>query len=559
MGIKGCQKNRVMRTQYNYFQSLKKMRWTSFFLFLSVISATFLFHGCQKRGQNDNVILMTLDTQRADFISSYSSGNASTPHIDALAQQGILYEKCYALIPITLPSHASIFFSEPPHIIKNYNNGQEIGTKRRRPSFVNIFKKNGYVTGAFISLGVLKSNFGLAEGFYHYEDTFPKGRWYLTAEEVNRKVFPWLEQNKDSKFFLWIHYSDPHEPYAPPDVPDDIRVFLNDRLLGEYCLGKYTTCEVDLPLKKGENTFRFEINNIYQENAQNIQVRFDMLKILTAEKKELQLRFGPGWKETAREEVMRSRDKSVFSVFIDSLPSAAKLIFRGRLNIPLDAVRSLYKREVEYMDGEIGRLREKLEELGLFGKTHIVMVGDHGEGLGEYMIRKSGPHVGHIHYLYDIYMRVPLIIWSPSEKSQGRREKMSVSLLDIGPTIMDLAGFRRLSHFKGRNLFDLKSGAQGLPLFEATYKPEAIRDKFAILKHPWHLILTPEEKVYELYNLSQDPQEKENVYDEKVLPSGVSEMKKSLDAFARKALAEKSEIKVDDKTKEMLRALGYIR
>ncbi len=130
--------------QYIYFHLLRKIRWATLFLILSVFLSTFLFHGCQKREKNDNIILVTLDTQRADFLSSYTPGNASTPYIDDLARKGILYENCYSLIPITLPSHASIFFSEPPHIIKNYNNGQNIGRRRKKPSFVNIFKKNDY-------------------------------------------------------------------------------------------------------------------------------------------------------------------------------------------------------------------------------------------------------------------------------------------------------------------------------------------------------------------------------------------------------------------------------
>lgn len=545
--------------QYIYFQLFRRERWAFFSLILSLIFTTFLFQGCQKRNKDGNVILITLDTQRADFISSYTSQNASTPNIDALARRGILYENCYSLIPITLPSHASIFFSEPPHLTKNYNNGQKIKNKRRRPSFVNVFRKNGYLTAAFVSLGVLKSRFGLAEGFYYYEEAFPKGRWYLTAEEVNQRVFPWLEQNKDSKFFLWIHYSDPHDPYAPPDFPDDVRVFLNDRLLGEYCLGKYITYEVDLPLEKGENTIRFEINNIYQDKTGDVEARFDKLSVNITEEEELGIRFSQGWEETERRDILLSKEMSIFSVFNDAQPRSAKLSFRGKLILPVDAVRSLYKQEVEYMDGEIGRLRTKLEELDLFEKTQIVMVGDHGEGLGEYFLRKGGPHFGHIHYLYDIYLKVPLIICNPSEKPTGRREKMPVTLLDIGPTVMHLKGFRRLPHFKGRNLFDLKSDAQSISVFEETYKPEAIRDKFAVLKHPWHLIFTPEESMYELFDLSEDPQEKENIYEEKMLAPEVVELKRNLDSFTRKALEEKLEIKIDDKTKEMLRALGYIR
>ncbi len=545
--------------EYIYFQSVSRKKRAFPFLILSVIIVFFVLHGCQKKGKDDNVILITLDTQRADFVSSYRPDNASTPNIDDLARRGILYENCYSLIPITLPSHASIFFSEPPYVLKNYNNGQLLGKRRKKPSFVNIFKKQGYRTGAVVSLGVLKSRFGLDEGFYAYEDAFPRGRWYLTAEEVNEWALPWLDQNKDHKFFLWIHYSDPHEPYAPPDMPDDLRVYLNDQFLGEYCLGKYMTYEVNLELKRGKNTLRFEINNIHQENPEDVQARFDKLNIVTSGKEEFNIHFSQGWSDSRKRDVLLSKRVSVCSVLNDSSPRPAKLFFRGKLILPVDVARALYKREVEYMDEQIGKLWTKLEELKLFEKTHILMVGDHGEGLGEYLNRQGNPHLGHIHFLYDAYMRVPLIIHNPYERDKGRREKIPVTLLDIAPTIMESVGLRRLSHFQGRSLLGLERGDKKISIFQETYKPEAIQDRFALLHHPWHLIITPEDKTYELFNLSDDPDEKENIYEKKALSPDVLSIKKSLDSFARKALEEKLEIKIDDKTKEMLRALGYIR
>jgi len=544
---------------YIYFQPLRRKRRTSPLLILSVITVFFLLHGCQKKGKDDNVILITLDTQRADFISSYRSDNALTPNIDDLAHRGILYENCYSLIPITLPSHASIFFSEPPYVLKNYNNGQLLGKRRKKPSFVNIFKKQGYITGAVVSLGVLKSRFGLDEGFYTYEDNFPKGRWYLTAEEVNERVLPWLEQNKDQKFFLWIHYSDPHEPYAPPDIPDDLSVYMNDQLLGEYCLGKYVTYEIDLELGKGENRLRFEINNIHQENPEDVQARFDKLNIVTSEKEKIDIRFSEGWSDSGKGDVLLSKKVSVCSVLNDSHSRPVKFSFRGKLVLPVNAARALYKKEVEYMDEQIGKLWTILEDLELFEKTHILMVGDHGEGLGEYMIRPGNPHLGHIHFLYDAYMRVPLIIHNPHRKNKGRKEKVPVTLLDIAPTIMESVGLQELSHFQGRSLLGLEQGDEKISIFQETYKPEAIKERFALLHHPWHLIITPEDKTYELFNLREDPEEKKNIYEKKALPPDVWGLKKSLDSFARKALEEKLEIKIDDKSKEMLRALGYIR
>src|SRR4030042_6954052 len=93
------------------------------------------FLSCRTGARPENVILITLDTQRADYISAYEPANAATPNIDFLAREGTLYRNAYSLIPITLPSHASLFFSEPPHQIRNYTNGQKLAARRAHPSF----------------------------------------------------------------------------------------------------------------------------------------------------------------------------------------------------------------------------------------------------------------------------------------------------------------------------------------------------------------------------------------------------------------------------------------
>ena len=89
--------------------------------------------------------------------------------------------------------------------------------------------------------------------------------------------------------------------------------------------------------------------------------------------------------------------------------------------------------------------------------------------------------------------------------------------------------------------------------------PEAVRDRFALHQFPWHLIFTPEEKSYELFDLKADPDEKENIYSEETLSQELAKIKKKLDSFTREALKEKEEIRIDKKTEEMLRALGYIK
>lgn len=518
-----------------------------------------LLQSCQKKTEGDNFILITLDTQRADFISGYTPEHASTPQIDFLAEEGILYENCFCLIPITLPSHASIFFSEPPHNIKNYNNGQIIRKKRKRPSFVNIFKKKGYRTAAFISLGVLKSKFGLDDGFDLYKDDFPRERWYLSAEEINQSVFPWLDKNREEKFFLWIHYSDPHDPYAPPYLPNDLKLFLNEKLVGEYCLNKYETQEVELNVKKGKNQLRFEVENDFIEDFESFHARLDKIDFSPQpEEKGYEIEFSEGWSIQSEQSLSFLKKQGVVNIFNLSRPRSIKLTFRGKLLLPLEVSRELYKKEVEYMDGEIGRLWDKLKELNLFQKTHVLMVGDHGEGLGDYLNHQGDPHIGHIHYLYNIYMKVPLIIYDPHASKKGIRIKTSVTLLDIAPTIAKTMGFKRMSHFQGRNLFHLKED-KDFTIFEETYKPEAIQDRFALLQFPWHLIFVPAERKYELFNVAEDPEEKKNIYEEENLAHQVIKLTQKLDSFAREVLKGKEKVKIDKKTEEMLRALGYIK
>jgi hypothetical protein len=231
---------------------------------------------CRTQPPPRNFVLVTLDTQRADTLNCYNPGSASTPRLDGLARRGLRFRTALSLIPITLPSHVSVFFSEQPYQAKNYNNGQIIRPRKSRPSLADLFKKNGFQTAAFVSLGVLKSSFGLSEGFDLYRDDFPPDRWYLAAGEVNQQVLPWLEKNSGRPFFLWVHYSDPHEPYITPDAPPDMKITFNGRLLGDqFCLGKYLTIPLSVTLQPGRNKFVIEIHSPYYAN--NFQARLDLL------------------------------------------------------------------------------------------------------------------------------------------------------------------------------------------------------------------------------------------------------------------------------------------
>lgn len=527
-------------------------------LFIILIVTAAVYTGCGRGGKDANLVLITLDTQRGDYISAVNPENASTPNIDALAGRGILYDRAYSLIPITLPSHASLFFSQTPSEVKNYNNGQVIRVKRRRPSFVLSFQKNRYATAAFLSLGVLGSQFGLNEGFETYDADFPDDRWYLTAGEINDKVFPWLKAHKDGKFFLWIHYSDPHDPYAPPGIPEDFRLQLNQETVLEASLSYYEVHQVELFLKSGINKLEFLMENRFGYSDGQFLGRIDKLDITTGiEDEDIPWEFQWGWFIRRSQGVYFFKDKAWINIDNRGAPRKVTLTLRGKPTAPTESMRDLYRQEVEYMDGEIGRLWNLLDELELTEKTAIVLAGDHGEGLGEYANDVGDPHVGHIHYLKDVYTHVPVIIAGPG-LPKGKTVSQAVSLMDLGPTILDMMGFKPQPSFQGRNILP-GTDKKNHSFFQETHKPEAFKNRFALMEFPWHLIFVPEDQAFEFYNIDKDPGEQTDLNGSPGISQVMIPMKTRLEEFARDSLKNKTDFKIDKKTEEMLRTLGYIK
>jgi len=470
----------------------------------------------------------------------------------------MLFRNARALTPVTLTSHASIFFSEPPSALKLYNNGQVLRNKAGRPPLAELFKKAGFVTAAFVSLGVLQPMFGLGQGFDTYATDFPADRWYLRAGEVNAKVLPWLETHRNGPFFLWVHYSDPHEPYTPPGAPDDLTVYVNEKRLGSYCLSNFTVNSADLTLEPGVTEFRFEVTN--DSDAFPFHARFDKFEITSEDESGLKVKRYREWIFNAADKTYFIKRSSAVLVTNAGKARTAKMTFRGKLILPIETtVRADYRREVEYMDGEIGKLLAKLDSLGLGGTTAILAAGDHGEGLGEYNDEAGDRYVGHIHFLQDIFMRVPFILNGVAAgRSAPAVRDEPVTLLDVAPTIAGLMGLGRPSHFQGRDLSRLPA-SRTLEIFEETYKPEAKRDRFGILAYPWHLIFTPELQKIEAYDLGADPAEIADMAPNGPLPPAAAALRKKLEAQAREVLAGKETVRVDKSAEDMLRALGYIK
>src|SRR5262245_15014869 len=148
-----------------------------FLIFGTFIIAANLFYSYRDYG----VILITIDTLRADYLSCYNPNATPTPNIDGLAKRGVLFTNAFSLIPITLPSHTAILSSRPPEELKVFNNGDIY--QRGWPLLSDFLRDHHYKTAAFISLPVLNSVFGLGNHFEDYEDDFRNcnGRNYKFA------------------------------------------------------------------------------------------------------------------------------------------------------------------------------------------------------------------------------------------------------------------------------------------------------------------------------------------------------------------------------------------
>lgn len=171
-----------------------------------------------------NVLIMTLDTTRADRIGAYGDRNASTPNIDRLAQEGVLFEQAVASAPLTLPAHSTIFTGmlPPRHGVRD-NGGYVLDP--RHTTLAKTLKDGGWKTGAFVGAFVLDAKWGLDQGFDTYFDKFDVSKYKTVSlgeiarrgDEVVDNALPWLEQNAGNRFFAWLHFYDAHSPYTPPE------------------------------------------------------------------------------------------------------------------------------------------------------------------------------------------------------------------------------------------------------------------------------------------------------------------------------------------------------
>jgi len=168
-----------------------------------------------------NLLVITLDTTRADSLGIYGGIGNHTPNLDRLAREGVMFRNCLTPVPITLPAHCSLFTGRSPLAHQVRKNGRyALGSEE--VTLAERLKPNGFLSYAVVASYVLLGRFGLKQGFDEYDDsldTYKIMNSYNTeipAGAVSARFRSWLSKHKNDRFFAWVHFYDPHEPYAPP-------------------------------------------------------------------------------------------------------------------------------------------------------------------------------------------------------------------------------------------------------------------------------------------------------------------------------------------------------
>jgi choline-sulfatase len=342
-----------------------------------------------------SIVLVSIDTLRADHLGAYGAKTGATPNLDALAADGVLFEDALTPVPVTLPAHASMLTGLLPHRHGVRDNGL-YRLPADVPTLAAVLAGAGYDTAAVVGAAVLDREYGLDRGFRTYDDRVGSPGGLAIPERPAGAVTDAAlaaAAGLRPPFFLFVHYYDPHAAYNPP----------------------------------------------------------------------------PPWAER----------------FADHL----------------------YDGEVAYADAEVGRLRRELVRKGLGGNAIFALASDHGEGLGEHGEATHGP------FLYQATLHVPLIVVAPGRWPSRHRVKGLVSIIDLAPTLLTLAGRPVPPGIDGR---DIGPSVRGERVAERQLPLET---EFALDSYGWAPLVGLTDGVLkwigapepELYDLASDPRELSNL------------------------------------------------
>lgn len=405
---------------------------------LAVLAATSI--GCARDAVDryPRVVLVTLDTLHVLQTGVYDPENTDTPELDRLASAGVVFEQARTTVPMTLPSHASMLSGRTPVGMRLLRNGQtldpEVETLAQRLSAA------GYRTGAFLSLGTLRREFQLDRGFEVYEDGYKTvPRFYRRADEVYADAAPWVEARGEEPYFLWLHLSDPHEPYLSVGAPPDVALELDGRELGRFSLTSRETHRVSVAVPPGRHELRWV--SLRSPRADDLPETSLGLSLHPDDR--LKALASPGQALSRKERDLAEP----YAVEFDNAAAEAVTLdvrFDGGLRKPPPSeVLENYAAEVRYVDEYLGRLRRLVESVG---PALWIVASDHGEG-----IYRHDQIIGHAGFGHENQLR---ILWVMQGRGipAGKRVIEPALAHDLAPTVLDLLGLPPLEAAEGVSL-----------------------------------------------------------------------------------------------------------
>jgi arylsulfatase A-like enzyme len=486
------------------------------------------------RYKDYNIVLVYIDTLRADHLGCYGYSRNTLPNIDKLASEAIIFTNNFTPVTYTLASFMSIITSLYPKshgVLEAYKDKIPSGVK----TLPQILRFYGYKTAWFGPNhdAHLDPRVGFGLGFD--EIKLSNYSRYNPAAQ-GRLLCAWLEANKDSRFFLNFHTYKPHDPYFPslsyrerfskrkqPTIP----------VTGEE-LGRAIFEDAQKAIAGKEPWFTEIV-------GQGLLDKIIAMRIFEGG-------FAP-WKLSSLRAFFAKNDRELIMAQLESY------VYWSRINLEDPEVKkyvvALYDAAIlEFDSAVIGPLVAKLKQLGLYDKTVIVICSDHGEEFFEHSGHGHGPT------LYEEVTRVPLIIKAPWIK-RGRKIDALSQTTDIMPTLLDLLGMVIPAQAQGKSLAGLINNTEFLPPHKYVFGQRM--DKSSIRSGKWSLILNDEEPG-ELYQINLDPGQQHNLYSEKKKVSAkltreLNGWESSLKRYQDKECAFPD--KIDVKTREKIRKTGY--
>jgi arylsulfatase A-like enzyme len=483
-----------------------------------------------------NVLVVVLDTLRPDHLGAYGWRRATSPRLDGLAQESFVFENAQSAAPLTVASLLSLSTSLYPAVHQVQGELNPGRMSENVTTLAEILRARGYATAAFTEGGYAKGAFGLDQGF----DTFPPNEGDDRSNFSNL-VFPsrlagnldrtiaWLKEPRAQPFFVFFHTYEIHSPYRTrQEFVRKIRPWFNEAV--DHAL-------VGRVIESWNRSRTLRPEDALAVLAHPYQCSLENLPVLEAP-----------------EEFERAA--AAFGV----APGDAV-----KNDVVLALVHDLYDASILYTDSELARLWNALAELDKTKDTLIVVLSDHGEGLGEHGEMEHG-NVLHEEVLRVVFtLRVP-----PSLNADGalapRHVQELVRTIDLAPTLLELLGIdTRREMFQGSSLVPLLRGAaepERTSFSHARRITAGQRPQESVLRGQWRFVREPDTGKRWLYDRQTDPKELVDVAAEH--PDVVERLEHALaqqarqDKRLRELIATKpGNVELDEATLRELRGLGY--